>query len=490
MLGRARIAGPALTITLALLVGACNGTNGTADSGGVDAGAPDSGQPGIDAGRDAGVDAGPKVYPPVAAAQYCEQRAQAFCARAVRCGYLDPADLAACVSTDAEICGVRFVGAAATSGRISFDAQLAGNCVGALTDDVCKSEHLPAACKTGFIVGKVAAGSACFQNFECVSGSYCNVAPQTCNGMCTKYVEAIGFDGGACSLSSEQCDPAKLWCDIFGSNTCQPLGTPMGNDGGPSICPYGYAASCAANSTCTQVDAGADVWACLAAPAVADLSGACTWGVAPGCLASPATFEQYGELYCRADYNDPSGTCEPQIPEGGACTQITEYEPDPIYDQCEAGTVCSAFYATGTCDPLAGDGQPCDSYYDCKWSRRPSDYVDYRANESYTVCDSFSHTCQYYYPGPGQSCASTFQCSNAWCDFTSLICQPLRPLGQPCDYTSAECISGNCGFGDAGSVTVCIPPCNGDPDAGYFEDAGTFDSGSPAADAGDGGAAD
>jgi hypothetical protein len=472
-----RLAGFVVVCSAVCALAACPGKTNSPDAGsGGDASADAAGGP--DSGIDAGVDSGPKIYMPVAATAYCAQRAQSFCARSIRCGFVDPGNLGDCLTAEAESCGIRFVGPAVTYGRAGFDPQLAGNCVGILGDDVCSSEYMPAACSAPILTPKVALGGSCFQNFECESGTYCDVASYTCAGTCTHYLETVGTP---CTGIGQLCDPATLFCDYFNGGTCQLFGTPTGADGGPSSCQQ--PTDCADGSLCTFDTTGGH---CTAGLGAQDLGGPCIWGQLPGCVPSAATLATVGDLYCRAPVQG-NGTCEPQIAQGGACTQFSLYYYDPIYDQCVPGTVCNAAYDTGVCEPLSGLGQACDTAFACMWSRRPSSYVDYRNFEPHTQCDSTDFRCDAL-PGPGEPCNANvnYVCGNGWCDFLPFVpvCRALQPLGSEC-FDSSVCLSGFCGQPTVdGGLPTCRPPCFGDPDASYVEDAGFIEPDDAGSDGG------
>lgn len=475
---------PALAVAVALLAG-CPRLDPELDGGGVFDSGPtesDGGPPGPDAGPDSGrdagpVDAGPKIYPPVPAGEYCRRRAEAFCARAVRCGMVDPVHLAVCVGDEALACGERFIGAAASDGRIDYDAKLAGECVGALEDDPCWAERFPAACQKPFIAGKVAGGETCYQDFECVAGGYCHATGGPCTGVCAAWVSNAG---DPCNCGDKRCDPTKFRCasnPAAGRQECRPLGSDTGADGGPSTCAFGFDCAnwtydCLPGFQCERPDGGSGR-VCVREPPPSDRGGLCTYLGFPRCEPSPPLAAAFGGLYCRASSAQPAGTCAIKVAAGGACTIGTN--SSPLYDQCQNALYCNAFYATGSCQQLAPFGETCGGYFGCRWSRGSSTYTDYRFYNPYVRCDSYDRRCKLY-PAAGQSCDRVYRCHEASCqyDFTTrtYTCRARQPLGTPCSYDDERCVSGRCRVPEDGGPPVCLPPCSGDPNFVYVEDAG------------------
>ena len=112
------------------------------------------------------------------------------------------------------------INASVTAGRVTYDADAAGACLGAISGASCTdfdhdatTPNAPPSCAP-FLVAKVAVGGGCTQNYECTTG-YCKGAvttPTPMDGMCA----AVPTMGQAC----ESTCAAGLYCD-FMSLTCQ-----------------------------------------------------------------------------------------------------------------------------------------------------------------------------------------------------------------------------------------------------------------------------
>lgn len=398
---------------------------GTVEDAGLQPVVEDAGT-NLDAGSDAGEGDLPKVHPPVSAADYCRKYAAAVCAREVRCAMLDAVHQPMCERAALKSCGEGYLSVGAAEGRLAFDEEAAGRCVGEIEDLGCHVTEEPESC------GSVTAGlgveaSPCFQygdrgNAECAAGFFCHKVEGQCPYQCVAYKKA----DEPCGTTAEQCDPnLDLSCD-FDTRTCKPLG----RDGAECF----WSGDCASGYFCNENDL------CAPEPPVAKAGEPCgTSGNFPACESG---------LYCRRPSFSEPGICTPQIAEGGTCTG---------YGQCQSPLYCSAGFSIGTCQKKREVGQRCDNYYGC----RGSAWCD-EDNTGTCVAD----------PIAGESCEETYFCAEARCDFSQppYTCVALLEDFEPCTSAS-QCESGRCGV-----PTVPQDP-GGGADGGVEEDGGTGPTG-------------
>jgi hypothetical protein len=117
-------------------------------------------------------------------------------------------------------------------------------------------------------------------------------------------------------------------------------------------------------------------------------------------------------------------------------------------------------YQTGTCVPLAGEGESCTYSADCQ-------------TELY--CSAATSKCTAYPPDGGDctSQGSSFQCRvGQFCDFSApnqdYVCTPKKALGEVCSYDGI-CQSNRCEYGqmpDGGYAARCVAPCSERGDGG------------------------
>jgi hypothetical protein len=196
-----------------------------------------------------------------------------------------------------------------------------------------------------------------------------------------------------------------------------------------------------------------DSWQCASGRCASTIGGVvCGTCVAQVALGGPCTdIECADGLVCSASAaGSTTRVCSQPVPAGGPCFDSTV---------CPGNTACGA--ATGTCDPLPGDGQTCDIH---------STFCD--LSQSLLLCDPYQGVCQA--PGglvpPGQACgwltttAPYAQC-NGYCAINpgsnAGTCFSELAQGQTC--TSADL----CGVNLTCQSGVCLPlgptACDGTP---------------------------
>ncbi|MFP2908621.1 hypothetical protein ACLESD_26935 [Pyxidicoccus sp. 3LFB2] len=355
---------------------------------------------------------------PVERADFNAEAAQALCERQARCGITD--DLERCQEQQLSVGLIRQVGlgtrydAALASGRIRYDADLAGQCVLALREGSCEADpvSLPMLnrgieydLECRFLQGQVADGEACQWSTECSNGAYCDVTTSSCGGVCRRGpVTAPGTSFDACPpgtvlLGGKCLTPATegaacgveggtllgvcgqgTWCDTGGRlhGTCKPVVT----EG--QACDEGLRSQCAWSLFCRDGRC----------QKLQGEGGACkTPGIGPF-----NTFECRDELFCDGDTGQP-GTCRPRLAAGATCRHAFE---------CDDNMSCIGAQpmegVKGTCQPPPREGEPCAERF----------------------C------------GPGLTCSST-----------SRKCVATVRLGEPCAdpdacYLSGTCVEGIC----------------------------------------------
>lgn len=256
------------------------------------------------------------------------------------CFHFDPAVLgslvSSCVAMEAEV----------AAGRLAYRGDRAKACIDAWKVITCEAIDAGVPECAGVLVGTVANGNACLDDFECADGQ-CLVGA-SCPGICTAYV---GLNG-VCSAAGAQCaqgllcdpnnrciattPPAKqgqacatggceagLYCDP-GPKTCAPKKKSGSCAGAPDACAVGYA--CVGGGSCVVYSGrgercGQDAecgwgWACI--------DGAC--GPAPA-IGSPCASSVGGATCTRGAYCDRAGTpatCRAQKAGGATCTDYVE----------------------------------------------------------------------------------------------------------------------------------------------------------------------
>lgn len=282
---------------------------------------------------------------------------------------------------------------AVESGRAKYTPSKLQGCLDRMREGSCGSintRDLPE-CVAAFD-GSVAAGGDCTLDAECASGTYCKMG-STCPGKCTAR-GAAGAEceeeehcasGLVCSPEGRCVAPAKLGeaCDA-GAPECEPGLLCMGADDQarrPGSCR-------------TQADALSSQQGEVCSPS----EGKLCKDLAP-CAFDGIVGQQ------------PVFKCIAPVAKGGACAIAF---PDP----CQADEWCSGIDTqqgvfTGTCRPLAGEGEPCSDGFGkaCRPGAACDDGVCRTVQERGGACSSdvgcYSDRCS------GGTCVANSPCSTS-----------------------------------------------------------------------------
>lgn len=367
-------------------------------------GPPEPDDAGSSSSPDAGVDAGVPVL------RICEDTAEAYFARLVRCGELtealaalyEPAFVAECPT---------LIPPGVADGRIVLEAAEVQACLTLARAASCLAE--PPSCN--ILRGRVSAGGACFESDECVAGFSCDTSA-ACPGTCAARV-AIGQR----PTPSQECVKSA-----FSNNgVC----TAMVAEGG----------SCAGGLTCADQLGCSASDVCAAAPLLRALDGSCS------------AVDQCGKgLQCVND------SCVQRVAEGGACTAtrrckdglrcssanvcvvvnygVTGASCAEDGDGCRAGFFCGS----GTCAALRVSGGACtDTGAEC----RPELYCEASVCKAPAVVDQ-----RCVLGGPPMQCADGLYCE------VRGVCAKRKPANAQC-VESEECL------GFCQGLRCTVPPC-------------------------------
>jgi hypothetical protein len=207
------------------------------------------------------------------------------------------------------------------------------------------------------IAGNAAAGSTCYESWDC-DGGYCNNL--ACPGQCV----AFGAEGESCSVRGDSATPAQtcargLWCDQLYEGEwverCEALSLPSAGEFCAVGCEYGLACEnyvCGSATTTAGCDFSSDCppgYVCRDA-----LSGACAARVSEGesCV-DPTTACDEG-LHC-----DETGICVHDSHIGEACgwTEETGYT-QCLEGYCALDCESSTSYE-GVCRRFSQIGESC-----------------------------------------------------------------------------------------------------------------------------------
>lgn len=392
----------------------------TPDAGAPDAGPPDAGSPGRDAGPP---DAG---FTQVPAAAWCAARAQALCARDVRCGRVSVAGEATCRERRALECDQVATRRAVAEGRLQYLAGAALDCLNGYAQGSCVDE--PPAC-AGVFQGLVPPDGGCILDAECDPQGFCYLYDDQCPHRCRPWRPRWA----SCDGFSTRCDPATDTCTTWDGGTarvCAPF-EPL--DAGCTSWDQCEATAACINNRCVKRQAGPG----------------------EGCGEVSAYPLCTGEYFCRQDAPvggvRPPGTCQLRAGLGGTCVGSSS---------CLPSLRCSTVITTGTCLPKAALGEGCVNYDDC---------------EDGLYCDGRAQACRPL-PTDGGDCSNTgsfYRCAPGYsCVFSATgddTCEGRRAEGDDCNY-DGMCLSNECSFGtlpDGGFGGRCIAACAVRADGGF-----------------------
>ena len=346
-----------VVLSLSACPSPCEGTGCGGDAGATGGGTASTGGGASDAGATGGggggaVDAGPGVEP------LCTQYAQAVLGFAVRCGSL------------------------ATGAEPLYLPVLTADCVASLRRDVPSHSALHAevfdACFTrlatqpcttpridcpGVLTGTQPSGAACFDDDECVTGTYCDTAT-TCPATCVPRV-AVGQPVSATQQCVELAYPYAGICraavpvgqgcgPLSGQSTPQRCADPLATCAPSQVCVLQYQGEVDASCTTDQDCRSGAYCAGTKCKAYADADTSCQSAQCrQGSFCNPAQFCQRYDVAPLGAFCGGPTRCEPTafcssaqvcaLKRGvdGTCT--------PGGGECQAGLACSA-------DPNAGPG--------------------------------------------------------------------------------------------------------------------------------------
>jgi len=392
-------------------------------------------------------DGGPVTGHPIALDQLCAAYTTALCTYFTQCQRLGFRDIDHCVG-ETDCRGVTTLISEVAAGAIGYDAAGAGACHARFLADPCHFApflftptifEVLAEC-SGTLTPKRGTGEPCAENHECTSGLWCKkpLNGLVCPGACTAY-RNVGDDcpsgtvcapgtfclggtcrlpakaGGACARASDcgpliscgsnaTCVDDNLWCDVFGTQTCQ-KGAGLGATCG----------TVSSNGTTTTVECDGALWC----DAFFNQSGTCRARGGAGSACN--TFGCTAGLHCEGDDavgpEATLGTCQPPAAIGGVCRFTAE---------CASNLACS----NGACAARAGVNGHCSTDVDCQ--------------DGLFCTENFVCLTARY---PGESCADpTSGCVHSLC--RAGTCVHHAKAGQPCadnfDCASLACVSGTC----------------------------------------------
>lgn len=280
---------------------------------------------------------------------YCDQVNPASCAFGVRCGLYD--STAGCLefwSRQLEDFGNDSCStsrAAVSDGRQDFSSPGAAACLAAWGSSSSSCATTPGAC-AGVFVAKVTLGGSCFNDAECITGTWCDKR-QGCPGLC-----AARRPAGTIGQSALDCAEG-----LYPSFRANP-------DGG-----FGVVFVCTAPGAQGQPCEAGNVLSCQ------------------------------GELRC----NGASGTCAGPKSAGQPCGVTDAGTFSQTVNDCAPGLVCQPdAQGVAVCGPLAGLGQRCGQ---CKLDLRCAPAADGGLTGTCTAKGTLGDGCRI-----SSDCARGFYC--------------------------------------------------------------------------------
>jgi hypothetical protein len=401
-----------------------------------------------------GRDAGPLTGEPIPLDQLCAAYTTALCTYFTQCQELGFKDINHCVA-ETDCLGVATLASEVAAGAIGYDAAGAGACHARFLADPCHFAsflftpsifQVLAECP-GTLTPLQGTGEPCAETRECTSGLYCKKTAngRICPGTCTAY-QNVGAGcpsgtlcapgtwclGGTCRLpakagdgcaGSTDCGPVviclddptcvddNLWCDLFGTRTCQ-KGAGLGAACG----------TVSSNGASTTIECDGALWC----DAFLNESGTCRARGGAG-----AACNSYGCM--------PGLHCEGDFGVGPTATLGTCMPPGSIGDVCDFSSECASDLAcsSGTCAARAGVNGPCAIDADCQ--------AGLFCSEDF-VCLAARY--------PGDACADPGSgCVRSLC--RAGTCVNHAKAGQPC-AANTDCVSVSCGAsGTCQDHSVC-----------------------------------
>jgi hypothetical protein len=302
--------------------------------------------------------------------QFKDQDINTLCDRLVRCGVVS--DKAFCVAVYQQLYNDANLKAGVANGSISYDPNLAGQCLDTLDGASCDPSSMdsrvePQACKDA-VKGNRHPGDACYFDLQCSSDT-CNITNPNCGmaccaGMCGPDPAAPAAIGSSCAMTT--CVDGA-YCDA--TQKCAAL--------------LAIGMSCQSNNECAygSVCAGATTPVCTATPKAGD-----------PCI------NQFGTNTCVADglLCDATTHCVGLLDKGATC--------DPQNSACKGDLACDP--TTMKCTVFPSDGQPCTT------GCQPPDTC---------VINGTAGTCTPPQAN-GAACQNSRQCTSGFCDPTTNMC--------------------------------------------------------------------
>jgi hypothetical protein len=399
---------------------------------------------------------------PVQLENVCEEMKDALCSYIKRCDlewYLQFAMHETCEHLfECDDLELDEMAKSVESGRMSYDAALAGKCLQAMRTAACADiegifENMPDECQHVF-TGLVAQDGDCYSEDECAEGLYCDETVSECPGQCQPY-NALGD-----SCNGGDCDPDVAGCD-FSQGVCVTLAG-VGDDCDYIDCQEGLVCDdysdppvcldpAPAGSSCTSPRGCEAGLQCV--------SGKCTGPAGAGQACDLG--EEFGGVlfacqpgyYCDADiaHQQTAGTCKPKKSSGSECI---------LFYECTSGLLCIGMsyneqtqeIIPGSCGKPLGEGAACTAGFEfpeCDW--------DLYCDEQTAVCTT--------YPGVGDPCVygEDPECftDELYCDSLEYgvagVCQQKKSDGSSCT-SDEECQSDYCNQGTCDRYDDCVAP--------------------------------
>lgn len=362
---------------------------------------------------------------------YCDLRAQALCARQIRCGLTNAAQMTTCIANATADCsGPSDPVNRALKGLNTFDAMQARRCIDAYQTLSCHAGSFgsPAECDDVFRVD-AGIGAPCANDGQCRQGR-CPVAAGTTCAACTAYTAS----GQPCTSAAgaAPCDPATDFCPPTGNDGGltdgggTPRCVPLLADGAPCISRPFVANRCLSTQCIVPLDGGSQVGVCGYTPTGQPCDDHLFARCAPGdyCRGLRYVLGPMGEVRVS------TGLCTPRNAFGQACTN------EQFDDSCPFG---NGSCLNGTCKQFGTYAQPTGG--ECRRSDECADNQCIGGNFFFYEPDGgpdlVPGTCAQRVDA-GAPCGAMAPCSIPnTCQ--AGICVPLRGPGGMCTNAGLQC---------------------------------------------------